>query len=341
VAAVALARPALGRAGTDAIEAGTSIAVPFGGAGAVTIPPGGSVTSDGVGFAVTPGTNVTVTVRLGAGPSGITTHPGSRTTSHVVPANAVDRAPVEQVAVSGLPDAVRVEHWYFLTSLQVHTPPGDPGSGAAAAVFLGDSLTDGRGSTTDGNDRWPDLLRDRLHEAGRPHVAIVNQAAGGNRVLRDGLGVAALARLDRDVLGCAGVAWLVLFEGVNDIGTAEASPAAQHGVGGDLIAGYAQIVERAQDRGIRVYGATLTPFGGHDYYDDTAGLREQTRRRVNGWIRASGRFDAVLDFDRAVRDPGDHRRVRPALHVGDGLHLNPAGYRTLALTVPTDLFPAQ
>jgi lysophospholipase L1-like esterase len=203
-------------------------------------------------------------------------------------------------------------------------------------VCLGDSLTDGRGSTTDGNDRWPDLLSDRLQASGLSHVGVVNQGAGGNRLLRDGLGIAGLNRLDRDVLACAGVRWLIVFAGINDIGTAGATDDDQRRIGDELLAGYAQLIERAHSRGVNVYGATLTPFGGHEY-DDPAGLREQTRRRVNAEIRDRLRFDAVIDFDRAVRSPGNHRRVRRALHDGDGLHLNPAGYRALAEAVP-DLF---
>jgi lysophospholipase L1-like esterase len=293
-----------------------------------------------VAVAVADRANLTVTIQVGAGPDGLTTHPGSRTTSHVVPASAVSRTPAEQVAAPGLPGALRVEHWYFLTAVQVlPTTPADSGRPGelAAAVFLGDSLTDGRGSTTDGNDRWPDLLLDRLHREGHPPVAVVNQAAGGNHLLRGGLGVPALSRLDRDVLACAGVAWLVLFQGVNDIGTAEATTREQQTVGDNLVAGYTKVIDRAHTHGIRVYGATLTPFGGHEY-DDAAGLRDQTRRRVNAWIREAGHFDAVLDFDRAVRDPGQARRVRALLHVGDGLHLNPAGYRALADIVPAGLF---
>ena len=202
--------------------------------------------------------------------------------------------------------------------------------GSTATVVLGDSLTDGRGSTTDGNDRWPDQLSARL----RGGHAVLNQAAGGNRVLQDGLGPSALARLDRDVLALGGAATLIVFEGVNDIGTAAATPEAQQRVGDDLRAAYDQIVTRAHARGLRVYGATLTPFGGNEGYDDPGGLRERTRAGLNGWIRGGGRFDRVLDFDAAVRDPADPRRLLPAYDTGDHLHLNPAGYGALAAAVP-------
>jgi lysophospholipase L1-like esterase len=166
----------------------------------------------------------------------------------------------------------------------------------------------------------------------------VNQAAGGNRVLNDGLGPNVLARLDRDVLAQSGVKWLIVFEGVNDIGTADATEAAQKQVTQDLIAAYGQIIVRAHALGIRVYGATLTPFGGNAAYDDPQGYREAARQAVNEWIRTSHRFDGVIDFDRAARDPANPRQLLPALDVGDHLHLNPAGYKVLADAVPARLF---
>jgi lysophospholipase L1-like esterase len=157
------------------------------------------------------------------------------------------------------------------------------------------------------------------------------------RVLNDGLGPNALGRLDRDVLAQSGVRWLIIFHGVNDIGTAEATPPAQRAVAEDLIAAYDQMITRAHAQGIWVYGATLTAFG-DSFYDDPQGYRETARQTVNRWIRTSGRFDDVLDFDRAVRDPADPRRLLPQFDVGDHLHMNPAGYRALAATVPIRLF---
>jgi lysophospholipase L1-like esterase len=205
--------------------------------------------------------------------------------------------------------------------------------------MLGDSLTDGRGSTTNQNNRWPDRLLARLQaHPGTARVAVVNQAAGGNRVLNDGLGPNALARLDRDVLAQSGARWMIVFEGINDIGTAAATPDAQRQVAADLIAAYDQIIVRAHAQGIAVYGATLLPFGGNTGYDDPAGVRETARQQVNEWIRTSRRFDAVIDFDRATRDPANPRQLLPAIDVGDHLHLNPAGYQLLADTVPTRLF---
>jgi lysophospholipase L1-like esterase len=204
--------------------------------------------------------------------------------------------------------------------------------------MVGDSLTDGRGSTTNGNDRWPDQLLDRLQsQHSTSDIAILNQAAGGNRVLNDGLGPNALARLDRDVLAQSGVKWLVVLEGINDIGTAAATEAAQKKVADDLIAAYDQIITRAHAVGIQVFGATLLPFGGNGF-DDPAGFREAARQTVNEWIRTGGAFDAVLDFDRTTRDPSNPRQLLAAYDSGDHLHLNPTGYRALADAFPAHLF---
>ncbi|MEE6258890.1 SGNH/GDSL hydrolase family protein [Plantactinospora sonchi] len=326
VAAVAVALPAGGRAGVSGTEPGTTRPATFGGRRSATVPAGAQLVSDPIDLPLPARSNLTVTLYLAQGhPSTeVTSHPGSRTTSHLLHGYHVEQ--------TGLPGATPVEHWYFLGGLEV------PASSATAAVvMLGDSLTDGRGSTTDGNDRWPDQLLDRL-QAYDTDLAVLNQGAGGNRVLNDGLGPNALARLDRDVLAQSGVRWLVVFEGVNDIGTASATEAAQKAVTDDLICAYDQIVTRAHAQGIRVYGATLAPFGGHLDYDDPAGFREASRQAVNGWIRTSGRFDEVLDFDLAVRDPEHPRRLLAAVDTGDHLHLNPTGYRLLAEAVPVDLF---
>ncbi|MEU5866366.1 GDSL-type esterase/lipase family protein [Nonomuraea sp. NPDC047529] len=139
------------------------------------------------------------------------------------------------------------------------------------------------------------------------------------------------------MLARSGLAWLIVFEGVNDIGTAPATQAAQRQVADDLIAAYDQIVTRAHARDLRVYGATLTPFGGNTSYDDPGGHREAARQQLNEWIRTSGTFDAVIDLDRAARDPAAPRNLLPAYDVGDHLHLNPAGYKALAEAVPPGL----
>ncbi|WP_329141583.1 SGNH/GDSL hydrolase family protein [Streptomyces sp. NBC_00670] len=330
ITGVTVARPADGKAGVDEIVPGSTHRVRFGGRPGFDVPQGAQAVSDPLDLDVRPGTNLTVTVHLahGQASTSITSHPGSRTTSYLLAG--------DHLTDGDLPGATTADHWYFLSGLEVWAKRS-----TSATVVLGDSLSDGRGSTTNGNDRWPDQLQDRLRARsvakGTGGIAVINQAAGGNRVLRDGLGPNALARLDRDVLAQSGVDRLLVFEGVNDIGTAGATPAAAEQVTNDLIGAYGQIVTRAHAQGLRVYGATLTPFGGNSY-DDPDGVREKARQAVNRWIRTGGRFDAVVDFDRAVRDPHDQRRLRPAYDTGDHLHLNPAGYRALAEAVPVALF---
>jgi lysophospholipase L1-like esterase len=327
VTAAHLALPAGGAVGGSAIQAGSDRALRFQGRSSVTVPAGAQVVSDPLDLAVSPADNLAVTIYLAQGqPSlNITSHPGSRTTTYMLTGN--------HVADPDLPGAAQVAHWYFLSGVEVWADPATTG-----VVMLGDSLTDGRGSTTNQNDRWPDQLAARLraHHSTRS-VAVLNQAAGGNRVLNDGLGPNLMARLDRDLLAHSGVGWAVVFEGINDIGTADATEAAQQAVGDELIRGFEQIIVRAHDRGIAVYGATLTPMQG-SFYTDPAGVREATRQAVNRWIRTSGRFDAVIDLDRAARDHDHPTIIAPAFDSGDHLHLNPAGYQALAQAVDLDLF---
>jgi lysophospholipase L1-like esterase len=320
ITAVSIALPVGGQAGVSAIEPDTSCPVTFDGCRSVAIQVGADAVSDPLTFDVPPQSNLAVTIYLAHGQSShdITSHPGSRTTSYLLAGH--------HVTDPDLVAATPVDHWYFLSGVEVW-------SAQTGVIVLGDSLSDGRGSTTNRNDRWPDRLQDRL--AG---IAVLNQGAGGNRVLHDGQGPAALARLDRDVLAQSGINWLIVFEGVNDIGTAPATATGQQVVGEDLIAAYAQIITRGHARGIRVYGATITAFGGHTGYDDQDGHREATRKTVNDWIRTSHRFDAVIDFDQTTRDPRHPRRLLPAFDGGDHLHMNPPAYRALAAAVPACLF---
>ncbi|MBV9681074.1 MAG: SGNH/GDSL hydrolase family protein [Solirubrobacterales bacterium] len=327
-----VALPAGGQAGVSGLVPGSARALTFGGRSSITVPVGAQVVSDPVAMDVAPLTNLSVSMYLAQGQAStnITSHPGSRTTSYLLAG--------DHTTDSDLPGATAVDHWYFISAAEVAAPRR-----AAGVAILGDSLTDGRGSTTNGNDRWPDDLAARLqeHPATR-EVPVLNQAAGGNCVLHDPgqgcLGPNAVGRLDRDVLSQPGRRWLIVFEGVNDIGTAAATPAAQQQVAQDLITAYEQIITQAHASGVRVYGATITPFGGNSLYDDPQGLRQQTREQVNRWIRTSGWFDAVLDFDRVVRDPANPGQILPAYDSGDHLHLNPQGYRALAASVPLRLF---
>jgi lysophospholipase L1-like esterase len=331
ITAASIALPAGGAAGVSGIQPGSSHALTFDGRPSAVVPTGSQVVSDPVGFHVPAGANLTVTMYLAQGQAStaLTSHPGSRTTSYMEAGDHLDD--------TDLSGAATADHWYFISGVESWSSRD-----SAAAIVLGDSLSDGRGSTTNQNDRWPDQLAARLRrDPGTARVAVDNQAAGGNRLLNDGLGPNALSRVDRDVLAQSGVQWLLVFEGVNDIGTADATPQAQQQVTADVIAAYDQIIRRAHAQGIRVYGATLTPFGGNTGYDDPQGYREKSREAINDWIRNSGRFDAVVDFDKAARDPQNPRNILPQYDSGDHLHLNPAGYGALAAAVPDRLFLQQ
>ncbi|GAA4600890.1 lysophospholipase L1-like esterase [Actinoplanes octamycinicus] len=320
ITAASVAHPVGDKPGTSEISGPRTLT--FGGLPSVVVPAGAQIVSDPVAMPVAARSNLTVSAYLATGQAGLglTGHPGSRTTSWLTQGEQVDKP-----ELSG---ATPIDHWYLISGIEVSAPS------AAGVVIIGDSLTDGRGSTTNGNDRWPDQLAARWRD---PRLAILNQAAGGNRVLHDGLGPNVLARLDRDVLGVSGAAWVLIFEGVNDIGTAEATEAGQRQVVAALTGAYRQIVQRAHAQKLRVYGATITPFGGNTGYDDPGGLRERARVAVNGVIRG-GVFDAYVDFAAAVADPAAPSRLDPAFDVGDHLHLNPAGYAALAAAVPRRLF---
>jgi lysophospholipase L1-like esterase len=309
-------------AGNSAIVPDTDQALRFHKEPKVTIAPGAAIVSDHFKFALAPRTNVAITIHFGDTSPEVTGHPGSRTTSYLLPGN--------EVSAVDFPDAVQTDHWYIINGIDVVAE-----ASAAAVVVLGNSITDGRGSGTNKQNRWPDELARRLQENPDTRlVAVLNQGIGGNCVLRNCLGPAALSRFERDVLGATKVRWLIILEGINDIGQTQSAEAAAK-VADDLIAAYEKMIDRAHTRGIRVYGATLLPFGGSFY--DTA-YRETARNTVNEWIRSSGRFDAVIDLDAALRDPADPLRLLPAADTGDHLHPNETGHRMMAAAVDLTLF---
>lgn len=318
------ARVALGAEGS-AIDPASEKTLTFGGQATVVIPAGAQMLSDPLDFSLAPLARVGLTLRLKGAPKNVTAHPGSRTTSYFLEGDESEK--------NDFTKAATVDRWYFISGIEVKAP----GSCNALAV-LGDSITDGRGTTTNQDNRWPDDLSRRIQaEAPKHCVAVMNMGIGGNRVLQDGLGPSALSRLDRDVLAQPGVKWLIVFEAINDLGTAaddrkNGRPAA---TAPDLILAYQQIIQRAHDHGILVYGATITPFEGCFYYSEEG---EADRQAINQWIRSSQSFDAVIDFDAALRDPNDPLRLSTAYDSGDHLHLNPAGYQAMAQTVDLKLF---
>lgn len=306
--------------GEGAIDPATDAALTFGGRPGVTIPPGAEAVSDPLAYSLPGYTDLAITMHVEAiSDSVVTGHPGSRTTSYIVEGDAVSAA--------ALPEADRTDHWYVIEGIDVER------DGAAVAI-IGDSITDGRGSTTNAQDRWPDVLAARLGaNPATDDVAVLNMGIGGNCVLRPCLGPAAVDRFERDVLDRAGVEWVVVFEGVNDIGGSPPDRSAQ--VAQDLIAAYQTMIDRAHAAGIGAYGATITPFGG-SFYDSPE--HEAARQSVNEWIRTSGAFDAVIDLDAAIQNPDAPTTLLPAADDGDGLHPSAAGHRVMGEAVDLNLF---
>lgn len=307
--------------GSAAAAAGTMRRLTFSGSASVMVPAGGQVTSDAVRITVPRGSDVLVTT-YSPTPSGpVTHHPHARQISYVAAGNHTED-------VTGAPYTERTTVWRYLTALDVLSTEAE-----GTVVVLGDSLTDGITSTVGANRRWTDVLGARIRaavEQGRddvPRYSVVNEGISGNQVLTSGLGRPAdnpsgLSRFERDVLGRTGVEVVVIVLGINDILRPEQPTAPER-----ITAGLRALVEQAHARGLKVVGATLAPFEGHYRYTPE---REAVRQRVNAEIRSGRVFDAVVDFDRALRDPYAPRRLRPVHDSGDHLHPSDRGYRRMA-----------
>jgi lysophospholipase L1-like esterase len=326
ISSVHVARPV--DAASGRIVAETDRAVTFAAREDVVIPAGAELTSDAIDFPVDPLALLAVTMHVDSVPSQQTGHPGSRTNSYISTHASVSAAQLE--------DAQVVEHWYFISAIDVRSKD------SSAVVTMGDSITDGRGSTTNGNDRWPDILANQLqHSPSTRQVGVLNMGIGGNRLLLDSVGPNALARFDRDVIARNQVRYLIVLEGVNDLGTLtkEAEvPDAQHGdLVRRMIQAYQEMIDRSHAHGIKVIGATIMPMGGFEFYHPNA-LNEADRQAVNAWIRARGHFDAVIDFDKVTADPEHPDRLKAAFDSGDHLHPSAAGYRAMGEAVDLKLF---
>jgi lysophospholipase L1-like esterase len=301
----------------------------FSGHSDVTVPEGADYLSDPVAYATKPLSDLAITVYIDQLPQDQTGHPGSRATSYLVHGN--------QVTAPELVEAKKIEHWYFIAGIDLITS-----TKALSVVVVGDSITDGHGATTNGNDRWPDILAKRLQASSATQsIAVLNHGIGGNRLLVNGLGPNALARFDHDVLAQPGVSYLLVLEGINDIGmlsrTAEVSQAEHDLHAKQIIGAYEQMIARAHAHGIKVIGCTILPFVGSGFYHPGP-ITEAERQAVNAWIRSPGHFDEVVDFDRVTRDPEHPDRLLPVFDSGDHLHPSPAGYAAMANAVPLSLF---
>ncbi|MFJ8995108.1 SGNH/GDSL hydrolase family protein [Streptomyces sp. NPDC102279] len=295
--------------------AGTMRTVTFGGARSLTVPAGRDVVSDPVALTVPADANLLVSVHTPADSGPATFHRSALQANFVAPGG--DRTADE----GGAAYTTTVGNWYYVTGVDVLGP-----STAGSVVALGDSITDGTGSSFSADHRWPDRLADRLRDlpAGR-RPGVLNAGISGNRVLREGRGPSALTRLDTDVFSRSGVRTMIVLEGINDI---KGSPEVTDPL--DLENAYRLLVRRAHARGIRVIGATITPYGGHSAYTPA---REAVRLAVNDAIRTRRIFDAVADFDATVRDPARPNRILPGYDPGDHLHFNDTGMRALADTI--------
>lgn len=309
-------------ASSPRILPGTDTVVTFYGKQGVTIPAGAAYVSDPIKFNAKPLSNIAVSFHINEPPAPETFHDNSNETSYLVHGN--------QVAATTLNNSDKVLHWFWLTGIEVGTPQQD----RCIAAF-GDSITDGWQSTVNGNNRWPDDLARRLQaNPATRNVCVINEGISGNRVLLNGTGPAAIARLNRDVLSQPGVKYMIVLEGINDLGhlarEGNVSQTSINTLVKHITEAYQQIIDAAHARGIKVIGGTLTPYGGSGY-DKAGGSRFQAAwRKINTWIRQPGHFDAVVDFDKATADPKHPERFAPGLGAGGHLHPDPKGYQVMA-----------
>ncbi|KAI1373187.1 SGNH hydrolase [Hypoxylon crocopeplum] len=322
-----LALPTGAAAGVNGIDTTTLKALTFNGSSSVTIPRGQVVYTDPVDFKADPQAMITVSLYSQPGQSGssITGHPGSRTTSWMQQGNHLNASTVTGASTA---------HWYFLTAVEAWAPKT-----TAALVILGDSITDGRGSIDNANNRWPDLLLARMQKEGITNIAVCNQAAGGNTVLTGGLGPPLMQRYKRDLLTTAGAKYALIFEGVNDIGGSSTDSGTQSRISSSLTSAFKTIATDAKAAGLTVFGATITPFSGsgQSYSNPT---RDQTRQTVNKWILGGGdgSFTGTIDFAKIVANPSNAANLASQYDGGDHLHPNVAGYQAIADQFPLAIF---
>jgi lysophospholipase L1-like esterase len=287
----------------------------FSGKSSVTVRPGALLLSDALIFDLKPLSDIAISLFVPKDSGAPTVHTLGLHTSYI--------SKGDMTADVAMPTSTKTLAYLWLSSVDVVTSPK-----AFAIVALGDSITDGFKTTADANQAWPTLLASRFNaNKSAVPVSVLNQGISGNEVLRDGAGVSALARFDRDVLSRSGVKWMILLEGINDINlhgqiTGPTALSAE-----DLIFGYKQLIERAHSHGIKVMGATVMPEEGVWLATETG---EATRREVNRWIRTSGEFDSVIDFDEVVRDPTHPSRLKPEFNPGDNIHPNDLGNKAMA-----------
>jgi len=315
-----------------AITAGSDRTLTFSGRAAVSIPPNALVLSDPVMLDVPASRDLAISLFLAKPATAAGTHYSAQQTSYIGQGNLTSAASIH--------DPASLTSWVFLTGVDVLAGPS-----ASTLIAFGDSITDGAHSTVDANHRWPDILSNRLlAKHSRKPIGVLNAGVGGNRILHDPasnlrFGDNALARFDRDVLAQPGVRYVIILEGINDLGHAGTSAPASESVSAqDIIAGLTQMIERAHEKGLQIIGATITPFEGALSPGYFTPAKELQRKAVNQWIRTANAFDAVIDFEKALQDPNHPDRMLSAYDSGDHLHPNDAGYKAMAGAIDLSLF---
>jgi len=307
--------------GGNTVNVSTNKELRFNGTSEITMNAGVAVTSDPIAFNVTARMDLAITIYYGQTSTTVTGHPGSRTTSYILAGNTP--------TTTDFTGAVTTDHWYNINTIDVLAP-----STAACVAILGNSITDGRGSTTNMQNRWPDIFSESLlKDSSTQQVGVLNLGIGGNCVLSGGLGPTGVSRYDRDILNQQGVRWVIIFEGVNDIGGVSSATTATS-TANRLIDAYKQMIVKAHSINIRIYGGTILPFNGNGYYNQYS---ESCRNTVNEWIRTKGNYDACIDFDKMMRNPQDTTRL-VSTYQNDGLHPDAAGYKKMGESIDLDLF---
>ncbi len=314
---------------SSAIDVGTDHAVTFAGADSVLVPTGAVYVSDPIAMPMDPLSDLAISFHYAEPPSVQTNHPGSRATSYLLHG--------EHSTDAELVGAEKTVRWLGLAEVDVTADDK-----ARTVIALGDSITDGHGATTDGNDKWTDVLAKRVvADKKLKDVAVVNEGIGGNHLLTNGLGESVLERFDRDVLAVSSVRYVIVLEGINDLGGLGRKPSSTQEEHDELvkrmIGALEQIVVRAHAHGIVVYGSTIMADGGGKYYAPSA-MDNAARQAVNAWILAPGHFDGVVDLDKVTRDPANPLQLNPAYDSGDHLHPGPAGYKAMGDAIPLEWF---
>jgi lysophospholipase L1-like esterase len=321
-----------------AIKSGTDHIVTFQGQTSVTIPAGAPALSDPIPIQVEAFETLAISLFFPKWIQSPVVHYLAQATTYLSPQTG-DHKIGDQTANIGIETPTKQTMWYYLSGVDVSVPK----ESTKAVVTFGDSITDGYGSTVDGDSRWPDQLAERFKKEGMTNLSVVNEGISGNRILHDlplrAFGPNALSRFDRDVLSVANIGYVIALIGINDIGVpGEIGYPDQTVSSNEIIAGYKQLIDRAHQHHVKIFGATLLPYADTAFsgYYSTEG--ETKRQAVNRWIRTSQAFDGVIDFEAVVRDPGNPTRLKAEFDCGDHLHPNDAGYKAMANAVDLELF---